>query len=142
MRGSKAQIRIFEENKISRKLLLRSIILYNICALIIYLVNREFNILIYLLRSVPEASGVYYLYKISTPVISSDGKTTTLVNPGTQLSGKGHVTIVFDFLFVSMLVKLLLLFSSKFWLMYILVIVSCCYEFVYKPFVALRSRRK
>lgn len=142
MRGSKSQIRVFEKNKTTRKLILRSIALYNICALAVYLMNKEKNILVYLVRSIPEALAVYYLYRISTPVISHDGKTTTLVSPGTSLNGKGHVSVAFDFLFISMVVKLLLLYSSKSWLLYVFFVISCCYEFLYKPFAALKTNTK
>ncbi|UYI27223.1 SRP-independent targeting protein 2 [Encephalitozoon cuniculi] len=142
MRGSKAQIRIFEENKITRRLLLRSIILYNVCTLVVYMVNKERSILVYLVRSIPEALAAYYLYRVSTPTIVSDGKATTLANPGTPLSGKGHVSVVFDFLFISMLVKLLLLYSSRSWLLYLFFVASCCYEFLYKPFAVLKTNTK
>lgn len=142
MRGSKAQIRIFEENRITRRLLVRSMILYNVCAVIIYLINKEISLFKYLVRSVPEVSAVYYLFKISAPVITFDGKVKTLVSPGTSLNSKGHVSIVFDFLFVSMLIKLLCLYSDRSWFLYAFVIFSTGYEFVYKPFMAFRKNGK
>lgn len=142
MRGRKAQIRILEENRVTRRLLLRSMILYNVCTLAMYLVNKERSISMYLIRSIPEALGIYYLYRISAPTITSDGNTTTLVSPGASLSGKGHVTVAFDFLFISMLVKFLLLYSRKSWLLYLFFVISCCYEFLYKPFTALKIKIK
>lgn len=142
MRGSKAQIRIFEENKVARRLLVRSIVLYNVCTGIIYLINKEFSVWRYLFRSVPEACAVYYLYRISTPVVVSEGSTRTLVSPGVSLNSKGHVSIAFDLLFVSMLVKILSIYSSKFWLMYFFVMLSCGYEFFYKPFATLKKSAK
>lgn len=142
MRGSKAQIRVLEENRVTRKLVLRSMVLYNVCAAVIYLVNKERSIVLYLLRSIPEALAVYYLYRISTPKISSDGKTTTLVDAGAALSGKGHVSVAFDLLFISMVVKLLLLYSGRAWMLYIFFAASCCYELAYKPFAALKTSTK
>ncbi|KAH9411154.1 putative SRP-independent targeting protein 2 [Ordospora pajunii] len=138
MRGSKAQIRIFEENAITRKLLLRSVGLYNVCMVIMYLLKGEMRPVLYLLRSIPEGAAIYYLYRISTPGICSEGKTQTLVSSGEALSSKGHVSVAFDFLFVSMLVKFLLLYTNKAWGLYTITVVSCCYEFVYKPFKTLR----
>lgn len=142
MRGSKAQIRIFEENKVTRKLLVRSVVLYNICAGIIYLINKETNVVVYVLRSVPELAAVYYLYRISTPVVSLEGGASTLVTAGVSLNSRGHVSVAFDLLFVSMLAKLLFLYSGKSWLLYSLVLVSCGYEFVYRPFATLKKNKK
>ncbi|AFN83311.1 hypothetical protein EROM_070600 [Encephalitozoon romaleae SJ-2008] len=142
MRGSKAQMRVFEENRVTRRLLLRSMILYNVCTLAMYLVNKERSISTYLVRSIPEALAIYYLYRISAPTITSEGNTTTLVNPGAALSGKGHVSVAFDLLFISMLVKLLLLYSRKSWLLYLFFVISCCYELLYKPFSALKPKIK
>ncbi|KAG5859148.1 srp-independent targeting protein [Encephalitozoon hellem] len=142
MRGSKAQIRVFEENRVTRRLLLRSMVLYNVCTLVVYFINKERSMLVYLARSVPEALAVYYLYRISTPVIALNGGTKTLVSPGAALNGKGHVSVAFDFLFISMLVKLMLLYSGKSWLLYLFFVISCCYEFLYKPLTALKKSTK
>ena len=142
MRGSKAHIRILEENAITRKLLFRSVALYNVCMIVMYLLKGEIRPVMYLLRSVPEGAAIYYLYRISTPVICSEGKTQTLVSSGTALSGKGHVSVAFDFLFVSMLVKFLLLYTNKALGLYAITLVSCCYEFVYKPFKTLKPHKQ
>jgi hypothetical protein len=138
MRGSKLKLQVYEENKATRRLLYQSMALYNVCAATIYYLNGKATIVSFILRSVPEAIALYFLVSLSRPVVTTEDSVMTLVDPGRPLSGKGVVAVAFDFLFMSMVVKLLTLYSARFWLLFFLVALSAGYELLYKPLSSIK----
>lgn len=77
-------------------------------------------------KAVPELLGIFVLFRISRP----QTKNGELVSGGTLLDKRGVASLCFDFVYVSWAVRALSLFSAWAYLLYGVLGISLCYEFV------------
>lgn len=82
-----------------------------------------------LLITVPEALIVFVLYRISRPAYAADNS-KRLEDGGSSLDGHGIVSLCFDFLYLSWAIKVLSVWTSWAYLLYLIMILSAFYEFV------------
>lgn len=82
-----------------------------------------------LLKTTPEALSIFFLYKISQPEYTTDNS-RRLENGGMSLDSGGIVSICFDFLYLSWIIKVLSVWTSWAYMLYLVMILSTLYEFV------------
>lgn len=77
-----------------------------------------------LLKTIPEFLSFYFLYSTSKP--------KNRITHGTDLKSRGLISLVFDFLYLNMLVRLLSYYTMWAYLFVLLIIVCAWYEFSYR----------
>lgn len=137
MRGSEQLKNILKSNNAIKSSLCKSIALYSLCSLAIYL-YRGIPITRLCLFSIPEIVALALLYRMSQPVFVDENGSAKLVAV-TSLSGSGVISFLFDVLFWSMLGKILVAFSWKWAVLYLGILVSFLSEFIYKPYKKLKA---
>jgi hypothetical protein len=79
-----------------------------------------------LAKAAPELLGVFFLYRVSRPGTEAG----RVVDGGTLLDRRGAVALCFDFVYVSWAVRAASLLSAWAYLLYAVLAISLCYEFV------------
>lgn len=82
-----------------------------------------------LLKTVPEALGVFFLFRVSRPKYAFQNNARRLVDGGTSLDTRGTVSLCFDFVYLSWAVRTLSVFTGWAYLLYLVLPVSVVYEF-------------
>lgn len=93
-----------------------------------------------LMRTVPEALVVFFLYRISRPVYAKDNG-RRLEDGGSSLDGGGVASLCFDFLYLSWAIKILSVRTSWAYLLYLVMILSTLYEFIPRLLRLLPSKK-
>lgn len=142
MRGSESNKATYNSNQQLKKSLLISYLIFNILMGVIYIYNGNFNYMLFIYTTLPEVLSLFFIWKISKPVIKKENNIETLVSPGVALSSKGLPSMLFDVLFVSMVTKIGVLWTYKLFTLYAFIPIILGYELLYKPYCQLRDMAK
>lgn len=85
------------------------------------------SITLFVTKSVPELLMFLYIYKISRPKYN-DNK----VCSGYDLSSRGLISVCFDFMYLSIFIKFMSLWTNLSYILYFMLIVSLVYEFYWR----------
>lgn len=78
----------------------------------------------YLFRTLPELLAFYFLYATSRP--------KNRISHGTDLKSRGVISLVFDFMYLSVMIRFLAFYSKLAYVLYLLVVVCGWYEFIHR----------
>lgn len=120
MAGSALKKTVLKNKKILRNFLIQESFFLAIYLLLVYLKNNKVT----LLNLLPELLVVYYIYKLSKPKYINN----KLIDSGVDLDSRGVVAILFDYVYISWVTKMVVLWSSLGYLLYFLFCFGVFYE--------------
>lgn len=136
MRGSEYLKTILKNNNESKIILAKSYAAYYVMAVALYGYWRM-SMLQFLVLSIPDVFAAAMLHKLTRPIFSEENGARRLVHV-TSLNSPGVISFLFDLMFWGMLCKVLVVFSRKWGILYLGIIVSLLTEFFYKPYKSLK----
>lgn len=136
MRGSEYLKTILKNNNESKIILAKSYAAYYVMAVMLY-GYRGISMLQFLVLSAPDIFAAAMLHKLTRPIFSEENGAQKLIHV-TSLNSPGLISFLFDLMFWGMLCKVLVVFSRKWGVLYLGIIVSLLAEFFYKPYKSLK----
>ncbi|KCZ80309.1 hypothetical protein H312_02277 [Anncaliia algerae PRA339] len=111
----------------SNKKTMISLLIGETIFLLIYLllsVIKNTNVFTYI-KIIPELLVILFLYNMSRPKYRDN----RCIDSGVNLNSRGVIAIMFDFVYISWVVKILTLYTSLGYLLYFIMIFGIFYEF-------------
>lgn len=91
-------------------------------------IYKRQSLFFFFIRLIPD-SIFLWLYKIQVP---RNAEGVQLPNAGVDLCQRGVISVAFDFMYLTGIIKILSCFSMYFYIFYLIVPFSIFYEFFYK----------